>query len=349
MNRRHTWGAGAVLCMAALALGAIYNPQVLPSYLVGWTYWMGLALGALLLVALTDVTGGTWLLPLRRNVQRLSLALPPLGLLFVPVLCALPHVYSWAQPEGMQTHAVLVKAAWLNTSAFVSRSIVYLGVWGALAELSWRATRCASRLSAATLPVVGLTATFAFFDWFMALTPEWHSSIYGVYMLAGGFVAALAATTCIATYLARDAAHGIEVRQFYALGRMLLAFVMFWAYIAFSQLIVVSMADLPEELPWYTVRFAAGWGNLAWLLGLAHFAVPFACLLSWQLKQRGLWITLIAALLLLAHYLDVFWLLMPALQRDSAIPQWYDLVIWLTQGAALTAYLVWRDANKELA
>ncbi len=191
------------------------------------------------------------------------------------------------------------------------------------------------RLSAAALPAVALATSFAAFDWLMSLTPLWFSTMYPVYFFAGGFVAALA-LLAIVTYLARESGllPAINESHFYALGRLLLAFTIFWAYAAFFQFMLIWIGNRPDEVHYYLLRVHGRWRVMTAILVVAQFLVPFCLLLNYRLKRHGRALAIVAGWILLAHYVDVHWLIAPALRADRFPLHWLDLAALLAVGGS---------------
>jgi len=228
------------------------------------------------------------------------------------------------------------KAPYLDLAFWAIRAAVYFALWIALDELlaRWaarfarepRAVARARGLSAAGFPAVGLTVTFAAFDWLMSLTPLWYSTIFGLLYFSGGFVAALGLVAVVARAARGVPAVAASVRASHtgALGRLLFAFLVFWAYLEFAQGIIIWIANKPDEVPWYVARGAAGWGGVFAVLVIGHFALPFFALLSRPLKRRPTLLALAGGWLVAMHYVDVAWLVMPVLHATLA-PHWLDL------------------------
>jgi hypothetical protein len=181
-------------------------------------------------------------------------------------------------------------------------------------------------LSTPGLPAVALTLTFAVFDWLMSLTPLWYSTIFGLLFWSGGFVAALSLIAVIARGARRvpAVAAGVHGRHTGALGRMMLAFLIFWGYMEFAQGIIIWIANKPDEVPWYVARGAEAWGGVFGLLIVAHFAIPLFALLSKPLKRRPTLLAIAGGWLVVMHYVDMYWMVMPVLHHTLAI-HWLDL------------------------
>lgn len=327
--------AGAVAGVVGLALTALgfaTAPQVtLLSYLVAFMYWLGIALGALVLLMANHAAGARWNIVVRRLNESIVATTPIYLVLFLPILLGARVIFSWVAPEGQGFNEEAMKLlqhkhAYLNLGAFTVRAIVYFAVWIAIAgwmrgwsiqqDQSGAAalTRKLRKLGAGGLPFIAFTLTFASFDWLMSLNPLWGSTIFGLYIFAGGFVAAIALLCILASMAVR--AHGpvgalINDSHLHNLGKYLLAFVAFWAYMAFSQYMLIWVGNLPEEVPWILLRREGGWRWVGVFLIVFHFAVPFLLLLSRDLKRNPRTLAMIAAWVMLVHYVDLYWIVLP--------------------------------------
>jgi hypothetical protein len=348
----------AAVGAAAAIVGAVLDPRrAAVSWLVALVAVWSTVLGALALVMIAHVTGATWFVLLRRRAEDAIATLPVLALLFVPVAIALRALYPWAAPlEALSPAvraAVVAKRAYLDAPFFVGRAVVYWGAWVALAEslrrLSLRQDRAAGdaealdlarrmrRVSAAGLPALALTLTFASFDWMMSLSPAWSSTLYGVYVFAGGAVGALALLALLG--VPNGSSSGVEQRH--ALGKLLLTFVLLWAYLGYSQLIVIWSADLPREVAWYVAR-RGGWDAVAALLVVGHLIVPTLALFVRAVKRSALLLGALGAWLLAMHYVDVYWLVLPERTPGHVAPHWLDLATLAAVTGATVATAVWR-------
>jgi hypothetical protein len=358
--------AGSAAAVAAVTLGltaagAASDPrQAVASYLVAFVYWLGIALGALILLGALHASKARWPVVLRRFLETIPQTLPIFVLLFVPLVLGLKHVFAWVEPAGLTgelAHAVAHKRPYLNVPFFLARAAVYFVVWIAVAHLlrAWSVrqdrtgghdlTLRQRRLGAAALPFLALTLSFASFDWMMSVDPRFFSTIFGVYWFAGSFLGAFAVLV-IATAATRERpdhfGHHLNADHVHTLGKFLLAFTAFWAYIAFSQFMLIWIANVPEEVPWYIVRTGSPWGRVGIFLAVGHFALPFAVLLSRDLKRDPRRLAVVAAWLLLVHWVDLHWVIMPHVHEAGPSPSWMDLTAFVGVGATFLACLVYR-------
>jgi hypothetical protein len=345
-RRRLTHGAlaAALLGFLLCVLGAVLQPrQAYASFLTAYAAGLSVAVGALMLVMIGCLTGARWFVPFRPLALRAAATLPLFALLFLLLLPGLRALYPWVPPLDRLSpelqHEIRQKQSYLNVPSFLVRAVIYFGVWIGFSRLLRRSPRAAS---AAGLPLIALTLTFAAFDWLMSLTPSWFSTIYGVYYFAGGFLGALGLVAVLA-YLKEQSGQSAAIPReaYHALGKLLLTFVLFWAYIAYCQLLIVWIADLPKEITWYVPRLRGSWGILGLVLLFGQFLVPFVLLLFRRITTRARSLAMIGAWLLVMHYLDVYWLVLPALHPAGLHLHWLDLAgLLLVVGLALS-YGMW--------
>jgi hypothetical protein len=341
-------GLGLLLVIASVAglfMGDASDQRAAgASYLVGFAYWCGIAMASVILLMIFHATRAKWMVVLRRTVEIMAGTLPLFLLLFIPLVIALKSVYfNWADPPAGTSRETLRllahKSAWLNPGFFTARGffyIVFISVVGALLY-GWSRKQDTSgevqlsqkqrNLGAGALPFVGLAMTFASFDWLMSLNPTWFSTVFGVYFFAGSFVSALSLLAIItAQSTGKDSVGSfITAEHTHNIGKLMLAFVCFWTYIAFSQLMLIWIAGLPEETPFYITRLKPGWSPLGILLIVGNFFMPFSALLSRSLKRDSRKLIYVALWILLVHAVDIYWLVMPTFYPEGASFHWTQL------------------------
>ncbi len=303
---------------------------------INWIVWflflLTVGLGCLFIVALEHVVGAKWSVPLRRVPERLSGLVLLVSPAMVPALASLPVLYSWARPEGLTDPVVAAKAGWLNVPFFAARAAGCILLWfiahrilvrGSIRQDADRDARFnmrARRFAPVFMVIFGVTITLVAFDWISSLAPAWYSDVFGIYVFAGTFLAGLAATTLGVLYLtARQRLPGVRADHLYNLGGFLFAFTVFWSYIGFAQYMLMWYANLPEEVFWYRDRLEGSWGVLLLVLAAVHFLVPFFVLIPRAAKgdpRKLLWV---AGLMLLAHWLDLYWMIFPAIGRGPLL------------------------------
>jgi hypothetical protein len=298
-----------------------------------WILWflflLTIGLGSLFLAALEHVVGARWSIPLRRIPERLSSLVLLMGPASLLALISLPILYPWAKSEGMHNPVIAGKAAWLNQPFFIGRVVGCIILWaiaywilvgGSMRQDRDRSPRFnlrARRFAPLFMVIFGITITIAAFDWISSLEPEWYSDIFGVYLFAGTFLAGLAAATLAVFYL-KSKGRLMEIKRdhMYNLGGFLFAFIVFWSYIGFAQYLLMWYANMPEEVSWYKERLHGGYGLLLLALAIFHFLVPFLVLIPREAKSNARILFWAAALVLCAHWLDLYWMIFPALGQD---------------------------------
>lgn len=326
--------AGVVVTALAFLIDPDYFFR---AWLVGWVYWVGVALGCLALSLLHHLTHGDWGIVLRRVMEAATRTLPWMLLLFLPLAFGLEELYVWARPEEVQAHELLhAKEPYLNVPFFLVRQVLYFAVWAAASYLISRMsarqdrgedpgiTRRMQLLAGPSLAGYCLAVTFASVDWLMSLQPEWYSTIYGVYLMGSQALTALAFLIAFGLWLARREPldRVLHPRLFHDYGKLFFAFVMLWAYFSFSQYLIVWSGNLPEEISFFLHRFQHGWGLVALALVVFHFALPFVFLLSRDLKRNASRLVWIAGLMLVMRWVDLLWQVEPAFHERNPAMYW---------------------------
>jgi hypothetical protein len=275
--------------------------------------------------------------------------------LFVPIVLGMSRLYTWTNPDLVaHDEALQHKHVYLNAPFFLVRAAIYFLVWNTYAYFlnTWsleqdrtgdpRMARRMQLLSGSGLVAYGLTITFASFDWLMSLEPHWFSTIYGVLIIGGQGLSALAFLIVVLTWLSRRPPLDriVGPGHFHDLGNLMLAFVMLWAYFSFSQYLIIWSGNLPAEIAWYLHRQETGWRPVAVLLIVFHFAVPFVVLLSRAVKRQPELLVKVAAAILVIRVIDLFWLIAPEFRQRGIGVSWMDVVLPLTIGAIFAGRFV---------
>ncbi len=328
--------AGGLLLSAAAYL---LDPQRSAfNNIILFLFVASLAAGSIFLIALEYLTGAVWSVPMRRVNEFLAALTPLVPLLALPLLLNMRGVFVWTHPDAAFADPVIgAKEAYLNTTFFVARFLIVIVAWLLFYVLMTRnslrqdatgdarLTTANNRLGAIFMPVFAVTITVTAVDWAMSLEPHWYSTIFGVYYFSGTVVAAVAAATLVIVLLnERGYFPSLRRDHYYSLGALMFAFLNFWAYIAFSQFLLIWYANLPEETFWFMKRWVHGWQYVSVLLIVMQFAVPYAVLLPQDAKMDPKRLKLMAIWLLIAHYLDMYWLVMPTCSPSVTL-SWSDL------------------------
>ncbi len=344
---------GLILC----AVGAFVSPaQFFGAYLIAYAFWAGLALGSLSLILLHYLVGGNWGFVTRRIMEAATRTLPLLAVMLIPVIIGIPQLYLWAQPAAAHVESIEAKHVYLNTPAMVIRLILYFVLWLGLMWIinRWSAeqdrtadpeyVRKFRYFGGPALILHVFAVTFAAIDLLMSLEPEWFSTMFGGIIVVGQVLSTLAFSITILMLLEdrEPFAHVVEIGHFHDLGNLLLAFVVFWAYVEVSQFIIIWSANLPEEAPWYVRRSNNGWQYLAIFITLFHFAVPFFLLLMRYVKRRSPLLATVAGGILIMRVLDLYWIVQPALYWRASGISWLHFVAPIGIGGVWLAVFFWQ-------
>ena len=375
--REIRWSAGprtfvipAAVGLGALGLGALTalagdaaRADFFRAYLTSLVFYLSLALGALVFVLLAHLMRAGWSVALRRVAEVVAWTLVPLAPLTLVVILGLHDLYEWSHADAVAHDALLQhKQAWLNPTFFVLRIVAYVVVWAGMATLLLRRSLVQDRTGDPELTVrnenfagpativFAFSVTFASFDLLMSLDPHWYSTIFGVYYFAGAFLGFTALLVVLLAVLGRhsEIGHLVGTEHRHDLGKLLFSFVVFWAYIGFSQYMLIWYSNLPEETVWYAARQTDPWTAVSWLLLFGHFLAPFLVLMSRHPKRRNT-VLLGAALWLLAmHALDLYWLVMPSVRPAGPLVRLVDVACFVGLGGLFCAALAWRLARVNL-
>ena len=358
----------AVLGFVGLAIGLCVDPsRTWLSYLMAYWFAFDTAVGGLIFSMAAYAVNASWIASVRRVVEITVLPLPALAVLFIALPFGIGHLYPWHTPAPHATaHELAVfahRAPYLNVPFFVVRGVIYVAIVViAGSQLRrWSLGRDAldqvpagepkvllgreRGFSCGMLPPVALALTFAGIDWVMALNPLWYSSMFGFYVFGGGFLAAIGLVTAFAAVLwSRGLAGGaLTPHHFHALGRLLLAFTIFWAYIAFFQAMLIRIANKPEEVSFYIARISGAWEVFIYLLILGHFAAPFLLLLLRAPKFRPRVMAWTGVWLVVMNLVDVYWLVIPSHVQGAQVFSWLDLAALAAVLGTAVACAAWRQ------
>jgi hypothetical protein len=205
-------------------------------------------------------------------------------------------------------------------------------------------------ISAPGLVVFTFVTTFAFIDWIMSLEPHWFSTIYGAMFLIGQVLESFAFVIALTIILSRKPPlrEHITPQHFHDLGNMMFAFMVLWAYLSFSQFLIIWAGNLPDEIPWYLRRFRGGWGWVALAIVVFHFATPFVLLLMRSVKRNARRLLAVCFLMLAVRVVDVYWVIEPAFYNQQLKIHWMDFVMPVAVGGLWLAGYFWQLKSRPL-
>jgi len=348
--------AGGVLLAICLAAGFADKTDFFRAYLIAYLFWIGITLGSLALLMMQHLTGGRWALVIRRILEAGTRTLPLMAVAALPVVAGMKTLYSWSRP-GQTDSVILAKHGYLNPQFFIVRMVFYFAVWFTLAYFlnKWSRQEDAGGaglalwmrmegLSGIGLVIYGFTVTFASIDWVMSLEPQWYSTIYGLLFMVSQALTALAFSIAILVWLSsrKPLSDVVRPAQFQDLGSFLLTFVMLWAYLEFSQFLIIWGGNLSEEIPWYIRRMEGIWGSVGLFLVVLSFFFPLFLLLFRDVKRRAGSLLIVALLVLVMRLLDMYWMVLPAFGGGKVRLTWMDAALPLGMGAIWFAYFLWQ-------
>jgi hypothetical protein len=309
----------ALVCVAGFVMES-QREQVMRGYLIGFMLWLGLSLGCMAILMIQHLSGGLWGLSIRRVLEAATRVLPLMLVLFLPIVLGRHYLYAWMSDPSLTEHS----SWYLNMPFWWLRVVIYFVAWLGLAYLLNKKSAVQDEpavgrqprfqlLSGLGILIYALTISFAAVDWVMSLDPHWGSTIYGMIFMTGQGLSALAFSIIMLTVLTRYSPMReiIKAEQFHDIAKLMLAFVMLFAYTSFSQWLIIWSGNLPEEISFYLARIHGGWGVVALAIILFHFALPFALLLSRSLKRDGRKMIGLALLLMFMRLVDIYWYVVP--------------------------------------
>jgi hypothetical protein len=327
-------------------IATIYGAVSLPpeefyrSYLVAFLFTLGPTLGCLALLMIHHLSGGAWGLGVRRIMEAAARNVPLTVVFFLPLIIGMPHLYEWADPTKVAHDSILqYKQPYLNPTFFLIRALIYFGVWGFLAFIltSWSRQQDFKPtpppedvkfriVSGPGILAYAITITFASFDWVMSLDAHWYSTIYGLLFMVGQGLGGIAFTSAMAFWVSRRPPmdHVLTPNKFHDYGKLMLAFVMLWAYLAYSQFLIIWSGNLPEEVTYYVRRMNTAWLTLSIIVLVGHFVLPYCLLLSRDLKRSASRLAYLGIFVILMRWVELYWEVHPMTLTNPAF-HWIDI------------------------
>ncbi|HSN53531.1 MAG TPA: hypothetical protein VLT32_02620 [Candidatus Sulfomarinibacteraceae bacterium] len=369
--RRTRWmGIAAVVAVVGIAASlalAMATPDgvhyLLETYLVSYALFLSLSLGALFFVMLQHVTRAGWSVVVRRIAEAMATNVWLMAVLAIPIVLGMEHLYHWAHP-GAADHDPLIaaKVGFLNPGFFIARLVVYFAIWSVLAWFFYRTStaqdasgdpalsRRMEVLSAPGIVLFALSLNFAAFDLLMSLDPHWFSTIYGVYYFAASVLLFFAVMPKILLGLQSRGLleRAVTVEHYHDVGKFMFAFTVFWAYIAFSQYMLIWYGNIPEETQWYLKRQTGDWTWVSLALLFGHFVLPFLLLISRHVKRRPLLLAVIGVFVAIMSWVDMYWLVIPEFSPGVARFGLLDVLVYVGLAGLYSTVLIWRLGRTSL-
>jgi hypothetical protein len=330
---KRAWSIGFAGIIALAVTGFIARGSgegawlpLLHDYLIGFVFWAAVTLGCLGVLMIHHTTGGWWGYPLRRIFEASTRNVPLIALFFLVPLFTMTRIYApWVHPDTADS-ALMSKIWYLNVHGFIIRAVVYFAIW--LIIETWL-NRLSARedstgdptishsmevVSAPGLVIGAATVTVAAVDWVMSLQPDWFSTIWGFLFIVIFLLAGYSFSVMTFRYLAENEplSDALEPSRYLDVGNLMLVFTLLWAYLTFSQFLIIWAGNLKNEIPFFTVRAFGAWGVIGGLLLLFHFFVPFFMLLQRSIKRRLPRLARVAMLQFVMTIVDLYWLIAPS-------------------------------------
>ncbi|MFM8807394.1 MAG: hypothetical protein ACKOJB_00555, partial [Chthoniobacterales bacterium] len=342
--------------------GMTYSKQFAFSWLFAFAFFFTICAGSLFWILVHHAVDADWSVAVRRQLENVAWLFPIIALLFIPIILNAPTLFKWMKIAPGVDPLLDGKAAYLNQPFFWTRAAFYLGFFSIAAFLlrrnsvrqdkdgDARYTWSSRKMVFGMIPLFALSLTFGAFDWLMGLDFHWFSTMWGVYIFAGSALSSMCVLVLLVTAL-RSAGYleGIvSIEHYYIMGKLMLAFTVFWAYIGFSQYMLIWYANIPEETIYFLRRNTGSWNTLNIIMVIGHFFLPFVVLLFQGTKKRPALLCAVAVWILLMHMLDMYIIVLPTYHKAGASPHWLDLVCVLAIGATLAAVFMKRLGDTPL-
>jgi hypothetical protein len=337
---------GLVLCL----VGALVDPhQFSFSWLFAFAFFFTLCAGCFFWTIVHHATDAEWSVVVRRQLENIGALLAMMALFFIPILLLRRHLYEWMNiPPGHEA-SLDRKRAYLNWGFFLFRAVLFFGLFilatQSLRRLSIRQdgdgnprhTIWMRKVAFASLPLFALCLTFGAFDWLMSLNYHWFSTMFGVYIFAGAAGSSMSLLVLVITALRRSGylKNVVTLEHYHIMGKWMLAFSVFWAYIGFGQYMLIWYANMPEETQYFITRNTESWWALNMLLVIGRFFGPFAILLLRSIKKHPTQLCWVAGWIVFMQLIDMYIIVLPALHGTGIHLSIWDFVALIAMGATL--------------
>jgi len=351
----------AILAWFGAAVGYVTDPEHFYwSYLVAFVFSISIAIGALFFVMVQHLTGAAWSVTVRRLMEALMRTTPLFLVLFVPVPFGLHYLYEWSRGSAAADPVLKLKLSYLNAEWFTIRGFLVIGILSLWALVLYAKSRqqdnsgiarlslSAERWSAPGVLVLFIASSVASFDWIMSLNPRWYSTMFGVIFLSGGAMGFVAVLILLCLWLRTNGylVNTVNTEHYHDLGKWLFALMIFWAYVAFSQYMLIWYGNMPEETIWFKSRFQGSWLYVALLLVAGHFLLPLFAMLPRSVKRHRGALAFFSVWLLLMHYADLYWQVMPVYYTRGFGLSWLSPVCVLALASTM-ALVFWSSFREQ--
>jgi hypothetical protein len=355
---RNTLMLAVLISVIACVAGYLIDPvRFHQSYIIAFAYVAAAGLGAFFFVMVQYLTGSAWSVTMRRIMENIMITLPVCGILFIPIAFGLKDIYPWT--DRAANPLLGTKGAYLSENFFVARTYIYFALWSIWIfaiyyqstkqdkERSARQMNVIARWSAPGLFLSIVVGTLASYDWLMSLEPHWYSTIFGLYILAGGALTFMSLVTliCLGFRRAGILKYSITNEHYHDLGKWLFALTAFYTYMAFSQYLLIWYANLPEETIWYRHRSVGSWLSISLAMPFIRFLIPFFTMLSRPAKRSLKMIAGLAIWSLVVEYIDLYWVVMPTYFKNGPQISWMDFAT-LAATLSVCALVFWSRFRK---
>ena len=355
--------AAALAAFVAIFFGAASNPdQFAFSYLFAFTFFFTICMGGLFWILVHHAVDAEWSVVVRRQMENIASMLLVMAILFIPLVFVAPRLWKWMTVPAGQDILLDEKWPYLTPWFFWLRAAFYFGFF-AIASTWLRANSILQdkdgaprytvfnrKITFASLPLFAVCLTFSAIDWLMGLDYHWFSTMWGVYIFAGTALSSMCVLVLLITAL-RGAGYFenvISLEHYHTMGKLMFAFTVFWAYIGFSQYMLIWYANIPEETVYFLRRNTESWQILSTALVVGHFFVPFLLLLPNPGKRKPAFLCGMAVWILLMHLLDIYVVVLPALHKAGVVVSWMDFACLAAIGCTLAAVFLKRLGDAPL-
>ncbi len=353
---------GGLALLGSFIWGFFQPAQFAFSYLFAFFFFFTICLGGLFWTLVHHGVDAEWSVTVRRQMENLGSLLIFVGILFIPLIFVKDHLWHWMLPENADDPLLTAKWPYLTPAFFWARCAFYFGF---LALVTWLFRRNSiaqdaagdpkytvwnRKLTFATLPLFAITLTFASIDYLMGLDYHWFSTMWGVYIFAGTALSSMCVLVLIITAIqsAGYLKEVVTIEHYHIMGKLMFAFTVFWAYIGFSQYMLIWYANIPEETIWFLRRNTESWWYLSQFLMIGHFFIPFLLLLPQPLKRKPYYLCGMAVWILIMHFMDLYVVILPELHKAGVAIHPLDLLCPLGIGCLLAAVFLKRLGDSSL-